>query len=153
VKRRNNGQHGLVCSWDLADGDMYLTWLRIGLGLIRPVHDNIIVDGGSGDGTVESEYFIVKRLNSEPRWVLLVMRERLLESLELGMNIFLNRRLLTPNAVTRTRYASLSTLLSNAVGTTGIVSIWWDDALDITFENIRTSRPGPVITYDPGSIK
>jgi hypothetical protein len=33
-----------------------------------------------------------------------------------------DRRLLTPNPVTRTRYASLSTLSSAAVGTTGIVS-------------------------------
>jgi hypothetical protein len=76
VKRRDDGQHGLVCSWDLAGRYVYLGRFRTGLGLIRPVHDNVIVNGRSR-GTVESENPVVERLDSEPRWVLLVMRERL----------------------------------------------------------------------------
>jgi hypothetical protein len=55
---------------------VYLGRFRTGLGLIRPVHDNVIVNGRSR-GTVESENPVVERLDSEPRWVLLVMRERL----------------------------------------------------------------------------
>jgi hypothetical protein len=77
MKTRDDGQHGLICSRDLACHDIDLTWFSIGLGLVRSVHNNITVDDGRSRATVKSEDLIVERLNSEPRWVLLVMRERL----------------------------------------------------------------------------
>jgi hypothetical protein len=45
---------------------MYLTWLGIGLRLLRPVHDHVLVDGNLSRGSIESEDFVVEMLNGEP---------------------------------------------------------------------------------------
>lgn len=123
MKGRDNGQNSLITDSHFAGRNMNLTWFGPDPGPTRFHHNYITVgsDRDYGGGFRKHEDLVMEWLYSKPRWILLVLRERL-PAISSQDRPDLRRDRHTPNPVTKTRNTLSSRLSNAAAATVGIVS-------------------------------